>query len=348
MNDSRDPRVNIGIAGLGRSGWGIHAAALEGLSDKYKIAAVADASARRQKEAAGKFGCRTYSDFESLAADGDVELLTVATPNQLHREHAILALKAGKDVVCEKPMAPSVADANAMIDAAGEAGRVLTVFQSRRYSADFIKVREVIQSGLLGRIMLIRIADHRFSRRWDWQTLKEFGGGALYNRGAHYVDMGLQFFGDADPRVTCQLDRALASGDADDHCKVVLRAAGAPVVDVEMTSACAYPQERWLVMGTRGGLAGDGKTLRWKYVEFDKLPDRPVDAAPTPDRTYNKEELPWREETWQDPKTYRKKAVPFYLDLYDTLRNGAPLVITPESVHRQLAVLEKCRELCPL
>ena len=348
MKDSTDTPIRVGIAGLGRTGWRNHAFSLEYLKDKFKIVAVADPSPARQAEAAERFGCRAYGDFDSLVSGKDVEVMVVATPNLLHREQSIKALEAGMHVVCEKPFCPTVADADAMFESARKVGRVLIVFQSRRYALDFLKVRQVRQSGKLGRIVLIRIASHAFTRRWDWQTLKKCGGGLLGNYGAHYIDQALLLMGHTDPDVFCHMEHLLASGDAEDHVKVILRAEGAPMIDVEISSACAYPQAQWLVMGTSGGLTGSAKELRWKYVDLDLLPPRPVDTAPTPDRSYNREDLPWQEETWRAPESGPPMAAPFYLDLYETLRHGAPLAVTPESVRRQLVVLEKCRKLCPV
>jgi len=348
MSATKDAPVRVGIAGLGRSGWSIHAKNLATLGEKFRIAAVTDPDAARMQEAAARFQCRTYSDLDDLLGDREVELVTVATPSHLHAEHAIRALRAGKNVVCEKPMATSAAAADAMIEAARKAGRLLTIFQNRRYSPDFMKVREIIQTGKLGRIVMIRIACHGFGRRWDWQTLKEFGGGSLNNTGPHFLDQALQLFGDAEPQVFCHLERTLTSGDAEDHCKVILHAPGSPMIDLEITSACAYGQDTWLVMGTSGGLTGNYRTLRWKYVDFSKLPPRPVDRRPMPDRSYNSEPLPWQEETWEVPNDLAPAEVRYYLDLYETLRHGAPLVVTPESIRRQIALLEKCHQLSPV
>jgi len=349
MSNRGEKTLSVGIAGLGRSGWNLHAAALEDLSDRFRIVAVSDAHAERRKEAVERYGCRAYDAVEALLGDPDVELAVVATPSHLHCRHTIAALNAGKHVVCEKPMALCVEEADRMLAAARESGRVLTVFQSQRYAPDFVKAREIIESGVLGRIVMVRIAVHSFSRRWDWQTLKEFGGGELNNTGAHCVDQALQLLGDKEPEIFCDLQRTLTSGDAEDHCKVILRAPDAPLMDIEITRACAWPQDQWLVMGTRGGLKGNSGQLRWKYVDFDKLPPRPVDRTATPDRTYNSEDLSWHEDSWKRPEDAPlKKAIPFYLDLYRTLREGAPLVITPESVRRLVAVLEECHRQCPL
>ncbi|HLZ09323.1 MAG TPA: gfo/Idh/MocA family oxidoreductase, partial [Chloroflexota bacterium] len=132
--------------------------------------------------------------------------------------------------------------------------------------------------------------------------------------------------------------------DAEDHVKVILQIAGGPLADLEFSNACAYPQDPWLVMGTQGGLAGSHAQLRRRYVDPRLLPARPLSREPTPGREYNREELPWVEETADlSHEGHRASNKRLYHDLYATLRQGAPLQITPESIRRQIAVLEKCR-----
>lgn len=341
-------RLSVGIAGLGRSGWNIHAMALELLPEQFRVAAVMDLEAARRAEAEARFACRSYDTFEALIADDALDLVVVASPNRLHTEHALSALRAGKHVVAEKPFALTPEDADKMIAVSRETGRVLAPFQNRRYEPHFQKVKEVIGSGILGDIIEIRIAWHSFTRRWDWQTLQEFGGGLLNNNGPHLLDQALELFGPAEPIVAVDLKNALSSGDAEDHVKLVLRAPGAPTIDIELTAVCAYPQDRWLVMGTAGGLRGSTTRLEWKWVDWSTMPERPVQRVPPLDRTYNSEPLSWSEDTWEGEENGAREHLRFYEDLYETVQRGAPLVITPESVRRQMAIIQTCRELCPV
>lgn len=346
MSLSTNP-IRVGIAGLGRSGWNIHAAALSALKDQYTVAAVTDADPARRNEAVARFECRAHTTFESLINDREVELIVVATPNQHHVQHALAAMRAGKHVVVEKPLAASSSEVSRMIQTSKLSNVVLAPFQNRRYEAMFLKIREVIESGKLGRIVQIRLAVHGFGRRWDWQTLREYGGGQLNNTGPHFIDQLLVLFGDAEPQVFCRMDRALASGDAEDHVKVILHAPGAPLIDLEITSACAYGQDLWLVMGTSGGLRSSDAGLDWKYVDFSQMPDRPVESAPTPDRKYNSEALKWQEESWSPPPdaTMQQTQQMFYRDLFRTIRLGEKQAITPQSVGRQIAVIEQCHAM---
>lgn len=341
-----DPIVRVGIAGLGRSGWGIHARIFEKIPEMYRVVAVFDQLEERLDEAKGKFGCRIYSDLDPFMADDSFELAVIAMPSYLHAAHTIEALKSGKNVVCEKPMATSLAEADAMIETANQTGRLLTVFHNRRYSPDFLKVKEVINSGRLGRLVLVRICLHSFGRRWDWQTLSKFGGGELRNTGAHAIDQALQIIGDSEPKVSCDLQRTLTLGDAEDHVKIILNAPRSPVVDIEITHACAFPQDYWLVMGTAGGLTGGGNLLRWKYIDPNDFSLKEVDVSPTPDRSYNREELRWIEETWQQDESHVPAEFTFYKELYGALRYGRPLAVTPESARKVMAIIEECATQC--
>ena len=355
---SQPEPVRVGIVGLGRSGWGIHRNAFERRPDEYRVVAVADTDAVRAGEAARSLGCAAYPAIEALLEDGNVDLVVVATPSVFHAPHVLAALHAGKHVVCEKPFGLTVADVDAMIAARNEAaarrGRpvLLAPFQNRRFEPSFETVREVLRSGKLGRIVHIRMAQHSFGRRWDWQTLRRFGGGQLNNNCPHAVDQALELFADfgvtdADAiEVFADLRVALSSGDAEDHVRLILRAPrhpDAPVIDIEFTAACAYPQDRWLVMGTAGGLRGTEKRLEWKWVDWSALPARPVDEQPTPDRSYNRETLPWQEETIELTDSFASGPDRFYAGLSNALRRGEPLPITPEAIRHRIAILEKAR-----
>lgn len=348
--------VRVGIIGLGRSGWSIHATGLQYLPQQYEVVAVADLIEARRREAEQAFDCRAYASYFDLLTDPQVELVVVAAPSYLHAVYTVAALEAGKAVVCEKPMAANLADADAMIAASRRTGSLLTMFQNRRREASYLKVREVIESGVLGRVFQIKVTVHSFGRRWDWQTLRAFAGGQLRNNGVHYVDQALQLMdlcgpgGTVEPQVFFHATNTLALGDAEDSFKLVLTAPGAPLVDFELSSACAYGQEPWLVMGTQGTLAGNYDSLRWKYYVPGEATPRRLSAEPTPDRSYNKDDLQLREETWSAPPPddgtppgFHGMTVAYYRDLYRTLREGAPLTVMPESVRRVMRVVDQCR-----
>jgi predicted dehydrogenase len=161
--------------------------------------------------------------------------------------------------------------------------------------------------------------------------------------------MALQLFGDAYPdEVFCHLDRTLTLGDADDHVKLVFKGRDAPTVDIELSSCHAYPGETWNIMGVNGGLAGNTRQLHWKWAAWDAQAPRTLDTQPTPDRSYNRDEISWHEDSWNIATDTSPGHAAFYHALYETVRNGAPLAVTPQSVRRVIWLQEECHRLCPL
>lgn len=339
--------LRVGVLGQGRSGLSIHSNWFEQSPRKYRIVAVSDLLTDRRQHAQERFGCDTYRKVEDLLARDDLDLVVNALPSHLHPPVTIQALQAGHNVVCEKPAAWNVAQLDTMITAARKARRVLAPFQQSRYRALFRKTRHVIDSGVLGRIVQVRIVANGFARRWDWQTLQEFKGGNLLNTGPHFVDWAVCLQGFKKPdSILCAMDRANTFGDAEDYVKVVLQKKGAPLIDLEISSCDAYPGDMITVHGTQGGLSGGAAGLRWKYYNPKKTPRQKLTRSPLPGQAYCSEKLPMTEKTWAPNKaqadafTWMSKQ--FYDGLYKSLCDGAALEVTPRQVRVQMAVMEEC------
>lgn len=333
--------IRTGIIGLGRSGWSNHAQAM-GRLPGFALTAVADHLAERRAEAEQKFGCTAYTAYPELLADPRIELAVVCTPSHTHAEIAIAACAAGKHVLVEKPMATSVAEADAMMAAAAAHGTLLTVFQNRRLDPDFLRVQDILASDVLGPAHLIRMGRYGFQRRNDWQTLTRLGGGLLNNWGAHILDQGLLLLGGTYTEIFADLRRTVSAGDAEDHVKVLLRGPQGPTLDVEITTACATPGPEWLIMGERGTLSGSEKRLEWKYYPEGALPALVADPGPAAGRRYGTGEvIPWQ--TAQEDIPHVDTTAAFYGRLADSIRGGAPLLVTGESVRRQIALLADIR-----
>ena len=340
--------VRVGIAGQGRSGYDIHAHWLRRVPGKYAIVGVADLLPARRAQAKREFACRTYKTYPQLAADREIDLFVNATPSHLHPAAAICALGAGHHVVCEKPVAVRVKDFDAMVAAARKARRVLAPFQNSRFNPFFRKMREVIASGVLGRVLHVRITCSGFARRWDWQTRQELCGGNLNNTGPHPIDHAVMLFGPGKPKVFCRMISEVGSfGDADDFAALTLYGKGSPVVEVEVGSYRAWPVAHpYVVNGQFGSLVLDGKQLRWKYYDPAKAPRQRLLRGWSDDRQYCRELLPWQEESWSPPPTdlsaFESYSQGFYDNVHDVLTGRGSLVVTPAQVRRQVAVLEEC------
>ena len=348
--------IRVAILGQGRSGRGIHAEYLRQVPKKFTIAAVADPMKDRRDRAVKEFGCDVYSNYKPILKRDDIDLVINATPSYLHVPYSLEFLNAGFNVLCEKPLAAKVNDVDRLIAAQKKSGRVFAIFQQSRFAPYFQQVRKVIGSGVLGDIVQINIQFNGFSRRYDWQTLTEFDGGNLLNTGPHPLDQALQLFGtDVMPKAFCAMRSAINYGDAEDHVLLILEGEGRPIINLEISSCCAYPTHIYNVYGTRGGLSGNTGAIGWRYylpkeapkIRLQKRPLSDADGNPV----YCSDSLKWQKKTWKVPKSkkdlFNTLSQAFYAMLYKTLTQGAPLEVTPEQVRQQIAVIEECHRQNP-
>lgn len=335
--------IRYGIVGLGRAGWEIHAGELRKRSDA-RIVAVADTLADRRQQAAQEFGCAEYPSLDPMLTQRDVEVIVIATPSVTHAQDTLRSLRAGKHVIVEKPMAMNVAEADRMIDASKKADRRLFVHQNYRYFREFTHLRQIIESGILGRLFHIRTCVTGFSRRNDWQTLAKNGGGVLNNTCPHYVDQILQLVGGRIVQVMGDLQQIASAGDVEDHVKAFMRADNGCTVDLEISNAqnLRCSPSKWVLCGTCGTLQSDGSTstIRW----FDpKLapPLSAIDGAAADRRYANGDQLPWQETTV--PAVGPDDGC-FYDNVSAVIRRGTPMHITPASVREVLRVIAMIRD----
>ena len=152
-----DSEIRVGLVGCGNAGRNIHMALLTAYPALYRVICCADAAPANADALAKDFDLRAAKSVEQLLAEDGVELVVVATrPPVTHRDVAVQALRSGKHVVVEKPMADSDAQCAEMVAAAAAAGRVLAVHHNRRWDMDYLAVRHLIESGALGRVRLVR------------------------------------------------------------------------------------------------------------------------------------------------------------------------------------------------
>ena len=346
-------RIRVGVIGQGRSGHDIHVAAFKSMPGRFKVVAVADPLEGRCDDAIGATGCTGYKDHKDMLKRKDLDLVVNSTPSHLHVPVTLEILDAGFNVLTEKPLARHAADVDAIIAKAKKAGKLFAIYQQSRFAPYFQQVRKVIDSGVLGRIVMARIAFNGFGRRWDWQTIQDYSAGNLLNTGPHPLDQALQIFGtDAMPQVTCIMDRANTFGDAEDFVKLILRGEGRPAIDLEISSCCAYPTHTYHVDGTLGGLRGNTTHLDWKYYKPEEAPEQHLIREPLPGRAYCRENLKMYEKSWDVPKSkknlFGSMSYAFYKNLYEALTTGAPLAIKPEEVRQQIAVVEEAHRQNPL
>jgi predicted dehydrogenase len=193
------PTVNVAVIGAGAIGVE-HIATLQ-QHPAARVMAIADISADRGHEAARKFGVPgVASDYRTLLARVDIDAVTIALPNYLHAAVALDALRAGKHVMIDKPMATNARDAAQLAAAAKKRRRLLLVGQNNRFSADVQTAKRLVDEGVLGEVYHAKTAWNRragIPRIGSWFTQRELaGGGCTYDIGVHALDRCLFLMGE--------------------------------------------------------------------------------------------------------------------------------------------------------
>ena len=266
------PRIiKVGLAGLGRAGRFMHIPELLQLKDKFSITAVCDIVPERVEDLPeGVDDVRRYTDFRELAADPEIDLVSIATWSTCHVEQAIVALEAGKYVVLDKPFALSHDEALKLQAAAEKYPGKLFLRFNRRFEPAFTAVKSVLDSGILGNVGMVKVYRHTgYVRRFDWQTLVKRGGGLLNNWGPHLVDQALQLLGAPVKDLWCDLQHRVSAGDGEDQVKLLLRGKNGRVADVEISNVVTLAANWYELWGDRGTLAvpAGGKTMNLKYLK---------------------------------------------------------------------------------
>jgi len=333
--------IRTAVIGLGRAGWGMIIGSLRRRTDQYRIVAGADLIAERRQRLEEELGGRSYRDYRDLLADSDVELVVVATRSNTHVPIAIDALRAGKHVVLEKPLALTLRGMDRLLRVARRARGKLIPRHNRRFDPDFLAVREVVESGILGEIRHITLCRHGFNRRNDWQTLRRFGGGMLANWGPHIIDHGLRLLGAPVRSMFSDLQKIAAAGDAEDHVKIVMCGTNGRVVDIEISGGAAIGDVPYRIFGTCGALTCDGKKMRVRWFDPGQVPPVKASAAtPTEQGFGNAEQLPWQEE--------ERDAVPqtpadFWDSVHDAVRRDVPFPVSLSEAREVVKITEQAR-----
>lgn len=220
--------------------------------DELTVAGIWDIREERREYAASK-GLHVYQSLEDLLADEKVDLVLIATPNDVHKSIAIRAMEAGKNVVSEKPVTLSSEDLREMTETSERTGRFLTVHQNRRWDEDFLTVKKVIEEGKLGEIFRLESRVHG-SRGipGDWRQEKEHGGGMVLDWGVHLLDQALLLFPGVKLKTVYATLTNVTNQMVDDGFTADLGFENGVHMIVEVGTSNFISLPRWYVLGTDG------------------------------------------------------------------------------------------------
>ncbi len=243
-------KKNLAIVGFGGMG-GWHADnALK--SDVVELVGVYDIKPERLAVARER-GIHAYSSLEEVLCDPKIDLITIATPNDVHREIAIKALEAGKNVISEKPVTLCSSDLEEMIAASERTGKLFTVHQNRRWDGELLVMKKVLESGDLGPVFNIESRVHG-SRGipGDWRGMKRHGGGMMLDWGVHLIDQAMQMLKGKKPsRIYARYDH-VTNAEVDDGFKLDMMFDDGLVFRVEVGTSNFINMPRFYMQGENG------------------------------------------------------------------------------------------------
>ena len=335
-------KKNIAIVGFGgQGGWhGDHALK----SDVVNLAGIFDIKESRMEYARSK-GIHTYESLDAILADKDVDIVVCATPNDVHEDIVVRSLKAGKNVVCEKPVALSLESLDRMIAASTESGKLFTVHQNRRWDVDFLGIKKIIESGNIGETINIESRIHG-SRGIpsDWRCHKPYGGGMILDWGVHLIDQMLFLITSDIDTVSCTCTH-ITTDEVDDGFKLNIKFVDGKTAYIEVGTFNFIALPRFYMQCKNGtAIITDwrekAKVVRCKaWHENDVLP---VQTAAGITKT-----MAPRDEITTDIYEVEKPQSDvhdFYRNLVKAIDGTEPQLITHAQVRRVLRVMEAAFE----
>jgi scyllo-inositol 2-dehydrogenase (NADP+) len=280
---------------------------------------------------------RGYAHLDEALADPDVQLVVIATPHDTHAALAVKTLEAGRHCVVDKVMALSTAEADAMIAARDRFGRLLSVFHNRRWDWDFLTVRNLIETGELGRPLVIESSVCRYAAPRTWRGSLAAAGTILHDWGAHLVDQALQLGLGPCRRLSAWLIEAPWEGvDSGGHGRIVLEFDDV-LFQVESSRICTLERPRWWIIGTQKGFVKRGidpqeDALRAGDIDAasEPLEHQGVVRATSADGTLSEHRVPTVRGHWDS----------YYRNIAEVLEGRAKLAVTAEQASEVVRVLD--------
>ena len=330
--------IKTGLLSYGMSGKLFHSPFLQ-INPGFEFYAVWE---RSKNVAEQKFPeVKTYRSLNELLSDGEVEAVIVNTPNYTHYDYARQALQAGKHVVVEKPFVTTVKEGEELIALAKKKGKVLSVYQNRRYDSDYRTLKKIIDEGSLGDIVEAEFHFDRYKVELSPKVHKETPGpgtGALYDLGSHIIDQALQLFG--MPREVFGDIRTVRPASAvDDYFELLLYY---PSLRVRLHSSYLVREALpgYILHGSKGSFL-KAKTNVQEEALDKGLPPEGNDWGKEPESEYGflhtetdgrviKEYIPSETGAYND----------YFTALYQAIREGAPVPVTAEDGLNVIRIIE--------
>ncbi|MDO5104446.1 Gfo/Idh/MocA family oxidoreductase [Capnocytophaga sp.] len=329
--------IRVGLASFGMSGRVFHAPFIAN-NPKFELTAIVE---RHRNDSREKYPqTKLYRSYNELFADKTIDLIVVNTPVQTHFEYAQKALLLGKNVLVEKPFTVNASQAEELCRMSELNNCFLSVYQNRRYDGDFLKVKEIMQSGVLGNLKEVEIRFDRFRTEISAKTHKEIseGSGALHDLGAHLIDQALQLF--KMPKfVFADLGFFRQKTQTNDYFEVILFYENELRVRLKSSTIAKEKQWEYILHGDKGSF------LQQRFDVQEEVLARGL--TPTTEYWLEKITLPngilhtdSKKETIAQHGNYMN----FYEDLYQAIVHGKSNPVPSRQALNVMELIEKAQE----
>lgn len=331
--------VRVGLIGFGMAGQSFHAPVIRGVKG-MELACILE---RRGSKAQERYpDVRVARTLDELLSDSQIQLCVIATPNGSHFELAQACLLAERDVVVDKPFAPTLAEAEELVRLAANCGRLITVFQDRRWDGDFGTVKKIVHSGRLGKIVEYECRYDRFRpepkpNAWR-EKAEQPAAGVLFDLGPHVIDQALVLFGEPKAIMASAFCERETS-QVDDSFDVCLEYPGLRAM-VRARIVAYAPGPHFLIHGAKGSFVKYGMDPQEARLRSDNCPqgfDWGADWGEEPDELWGTLSLVG--ESSAKVKTDRGDYRGFYANVRDAIEKKAPLDVTPEQALRTMRAI---------
>lgn len=331
--------MKLGLVGYGFGGRVFHAPFIQA-ADGVEIAGVVARSADKIAQLAEDLpGVPVYRSLAEMAAAGEVEMVTITTPPETHKALTLEAIELGLHVVCDKPFAPTHADAEEMVAAAEAKGVLLNVFHNRRWDTDFQTLKSVIESGRLGEIRRV----HNRLDSNEWATLEAGpGGGLLRDHGSHFIDQMLCLLGPA-AAVDAQVDYVdLPEGRTDCSYAVHIRHEGGAHSYTVGSKVNFFDEREVRAYGSDGTYVGNGTDVQARQVMSGMMPaDHPEDWGIEPKEAWG---TLYTEAGSEIIPSVQSKIQDLYTQFAQAAQTGGPGPVPATGALHTMRVLDAARE----
>jgi len=342
-------KIKFGIIGFGFMGH-VHEEMLTKEIDGAEVVAICDIEESQMKDAVTE-NVMKFTDYNDLLAIEEIDTVLIVIPNHLHKECVIRAANAGKNIICEKPVAMDVAELDEMI-AAVEANNVrFTVHQQRRFDKDYCTMKAVYEKGLVGDVYTIQSKLYGLNGNMhDWHVFKKFGGGMLYDWGVHLIDQILFMVKGQIKTVYADM-RNVINGEVDDYFKILLKFENNIMCEIELGTyflkdADKWFERHWFIGGDKGtaysdGFAGIGKIAKTTQL-LENVEKKTTMTHSGPTRSFGTPQ-PGVLVTEELPHVECNHKM-FFEDYISALIEDRDFLVKTSEVRRVLSLMEAIRE----